>query len=384
MVTNAGGLIVTLWLISTALAMVGSAYLAFAAFLLRQLRGKSPPRLQLAPGVTILKPLCGVEPDLEANLASFCEQTYPGPVQIVLGVSTTSDPAAAVARRLIARFPDVDIELVVGAHTHGANRKISNVINMASHARHDVIVLSDSDIKVDRAYLRQVVAALDEPGVGLVTSLYRGISNSALWSRLGAMAINHHFLPNVLVGLRFGLARPCFGSTIALRWETLNRIGGFGRFANQLADDYAIGKAIRDLGLHVAIPPMIVDHVCSEQTLCGLARRELRWARTIRLIDPAGHAGSIVTHPLPFALAAAALGGLSGTGLGIIMLALVCRALAPVQIDRLRGTGGSSLWLIPLRDLLSFAILLASFLPGPVTWRGQRFAVRSDGTLTPT
>jgi ceramide glucosyltransferase len=384
MATNAGGLIVTLWLIFTALAMVGSAYLAFAALLLRQLRGAKPSRLQLAPRVTILKPLCGVEPDLEANLASFCVQSYPGPVQIVLGVSTAADPAAAVARRLITRYPDVDIELVVGAHTHGANRKIANLINMASRTRHDVIVLSDSDIKVDRAYLRQVVAALDKPGIGLVTCLYRGTSDSTLWSRLAAMAVNHHFLPNVLVGLRLGLARPCFGSTIALRKETLDRIGGFGRFVNQLADDYAIGKAIRDLGLQVAIPPMIVDHVCSEQTLRGLARHELRWARTIRLIDPAGHAGSIVTHPLPFALAAAALGGLSGTGLGIIVLALVCRALGPVQIERMRGTGGSSLWLTPLRDLLSFAILLTSFLPGPVTWRGQRFAVRADGTLTPT
>jgi ceramide glucosyltransferase len=385
MAMDAGGLIVTLWLICTALAIVGTAYLAFAAFLLRQLSGVRPPRLRFARGVTILKPLCGAEPELEANLASFCLQTYPGPIQIVLGVSNAADPAAAVARRLITRFPDLDIELMVGAQTHGANRKISNLIDMASHARHDVIVLSDSDIKVDRAYLRQVVAALDESGIGLVTCLYRGrTSDSALWSRLAAMAINYHFLPNVLVGLRLGLARPCFGSTIGLRRETLDRIGGFGRFANQLADDYAIGKAIRDLGLHVAIPPMIVDHVCSEQTLRGLARHELRWARTIRLVDPAGHAGSIVTHPLPFALAAAVLGGLSGTGLGIIVLALVCRALAPVQTERMRGTGGSSLWLTPLRDLLSFAILLASFLPGPVTWRGQRFAVRSDGTLTPT
>jgi ceramide glucosyltransferase len=197
------------------------------------------------------------------------------------------------------------------------------------------------------------------------------------------MAINHHFLPNVLVGLRLGLARPCFGSTIALQRETLDRIGGFDRFANQLADDYAIGKAVRDLGFHVAVPPTIVEHVCSEQTLRGLVRHEVRWARTIRVIDPAGHVGSIVTHPLPFALAAAALGGFSGTGLGIIVLALVCRALAPVQIERMRGSGGGSLWLTPLRDLLSIAILLASFLPGAVMWRGQRFAVRSDGTLTP-
>jgi ceramide glucosyltransferase len=197
------------------------------------------------------------------------------------------------------------------------------------------------------------------------------------------MAIDHHFLPNVLVGLRLGLAQPCFGSTIALTRETLDRIGGFGAFANQLADDYAIGKAVRGLGLRVAIPPIIVDHVCSEQTWLGLVGHELRWTRTIRLIDRAGHAGSIVTHPLPFALAGVGLNGPDAISLGIVALALVCRALAPVQISRMRGSGRGPLWLIPFRDLFGFAIFLASFLPGRVTWRGQRFAVRSDGTLTP-
>jgi ceramide glucosyltransferase len=381
---NASGLITALWLICTALAILGSAYLVFAAILLRQLSGRVSPPLHSARGVTILKPLCGAEPDLEANLASFCQQAYPGPLQIVLGVSEAADPAAAIARRLITRFPDTDIELVVGTRMYGANRKISNLINMIPHSRHDVIVLSDSDINVDRAYLRRVVAALDEPGVGLVTCLYRGTSDSGLWSHLAAMAINQHFLPNVLVALRLGLAEPCFGSTIALPRETLDRIGGFGPFANQLADDYAIGKAVRGLGLRAAVPPMIVDHVCSEQTWRGLVRHEVRWTRTIRLIDPAGHAGSIVTHPLPFALAAAALNGLSAIWLGIIALVLVCRVLAPVQIGRMCGSGGGPLWLTPFRDLLSFVIFLASFLPGRVTWRGQRFNVRSDGTLTHT
>jgi ceramide glucosyltransferase len=384
METNAGGPIFTLWLICTALAIVGSAYLVYAAVLLSRLSGCVPMHSRSGRGVTVLKPLCGAEPDLEANLASFCVQAYPGPVQIVFGVSEAGDPAAVIARRLIARFPDADIELAIGAETHGANPKISNVMNMVSRAKHDTIVLSDSDIKVDRPYLRQVVAALEAPGVGLVTCLYRGISDSGLWSRLGAMAINHHFLPSVLVGLRLGLARPCFGSTIAIRRETLDRIGGFGSFANRLADDYAIGKAVRDLGLHVAVPPLIVDHACSEPTWRALVRREVRWGRTIRLIDPAGHAGSIVTHPLPFALAAVALNGLDTIGLGIVALGLVCRVLAPVQIDRMCGSHGGSLWLTPFRDLLSFVMFLASFLPGRVMWRGQRFAVRSGGTLTPT
>jgi ceramide glucosyltransferase len=384
MIAFAPELTASLWLICTALAIVGCAYLAFAATLVRNLKDRASPALKSAQAVTILKPLCGAEPGLEANLASFCAQVYPGAVQIVFGVGEASDPAVAVVRRLIGKFPQADIELLVGTDLHGANRKISNLINMAARARHGLIVLSDSDIRVDAAYLRQVVAALDQPGVGLVTCLYRGSADTGLCSRLAAMAINHHFLPNVLVGLRLGLARPCFGSTIALTAATLDRIGGFRPFANQLADDYAIGRAVRDLGLRVAVPALLVDHACFEQTWPQLIRREMRWARTVRLIDPVGHAGSIITHPLPFALAAAALAGLKATGLGIIALVLVCRVLAPVQIGRTFGGAGVSFWLTPLRDLLSFVLFLASFLPGRIAWRDRRYSVRSDGTLTPS
>ena len=374
----------SLWLICTALAILGSVYLLFAAALAWQLFDKPRPTLACAPGVSILKPLCGSERELEANLITFCTQDYPGPVQIIFGVREPADPAVGIVRRLIARFPDLTIELAVGGDQVGANRKVLNLLNMMARCRQDVIVLSDSDIKVAHTYLRQVVAALDAPGVGLVTCLYRGASAGGLCSRLAAMAINHHFLPNALVGLRLGLARPCFGSTIALKRETLDRIGGFERFANQLADDYAIGNAVRELGLRVAVPPLLVDHICSEPTWRALVSHESRWARTIRVINPAGHAGSIVTHPLPFALAAAALGGLRASGLGIIVLALVCRVLAPLHIERKRGNVAVSLWLTPVRDLVSFVIFLASFLPGGVTWRGQRYAVRPDGTLTPT
>src|SRR5262249_41767436 len=254
--------------------------------LVRDLKNRASPALQSAQAVTILKPLCGAEPGLEANLASFCAQVYPGAIQIVFGVGEASDAAAAVVRRLIDRFPQADIELVVGTDLHGANRKISNLINMAARARHGLIVVSDSDIRVAATYLRQVVAALEQPGVGLVTCLYRGSGDAGLWSRLAAMAINHHFLPNVLVGLRLGLARPCFGSTLALKAATLDRIGGFRPFANQLADDYAIGRAVREVGLRVAVPALLVEHTCFDETWSELIRREARWARTVRLIDP--------------------------------------------------------------------------------------------------
>jgi ceramide glucosyltransferase len=378
-------IVTCLWLICTSLAIIGSAYASFAAILLGRFFAKSPITEEPihAPLVTILKPLCGAEPELEANLASFCHQIYPGQVQIVLGIQDSADPAAAIARRLISAHSHVAIDVEINAQSHGANRKISNVLNSVTHSRGEIIVLSDSDIRVRPDYLRQITDALHAPGVGLVTCLYRGLPITGVWSRLAAAEIDHRFLPSVLVGLRLGLAKPCFGSTMALRAETLRRIGGFAAFADQLADDYAIGAAVRRLGLGVAIPPMVVDHVCSEHSFVELARRELRWARTIRLVDPLGYRGSVVTHPLPFALVAAALQGFAPASLAILGLVLACGLLVPLQFTRSLGGGRVPIWLTPVRDLLSFAIFLAAFLPWRIMWRGRRYKVSSDGTLTP-
>ena len=377
-----------LWLICTCLAIIGSCYCAFAAMQLRRFFANQPARTGVdAPLLTLLKPLCGAEPGLEANIASFLDQDYPGPVQIVLGLQDPADPAAKLIRRLIATGPRGDIDLIVDPQLHGANRKISNVINIYSHSRSEIVVLSDSDIRVGRTYLRQVAGALQAQGVGLVTCLYRGLPVASIWSRLAAAEIDYRFLPAILVGLRLGLAKPCFGSTIALRTDTLARIGGFAAFADQLADDYAIGAAVRRLGLVVAIPPMVIDHVCSEKSFRELVRRELRWANTIRLVDPVGFAGSVVTHPLPFAIAAAGLGGMGaaslGTSLGILVLTLACGFFVPLQFALSLGGGRVPVLLAPVRDLLSFGIFLASFLARPVSWRGHRYRVRPDGTLTP-
>jgi len=373
-----------LWLICTCLAIIGSVYAGFAAILLGRFFTKWPAGAPTPPpSVTILKPLCGAEPELKANLASFCSQIYPGQVQIVLGIQDPTDPAAVIVRRLMSSFPHVAIDLEINAQSHGANRKISNVLNSIPHSRGEIVVLSDSDIQAAPDYLRQITAALQSPGVGLVTCLYRGLPIGGIWSQLASAQIDHRFLPSVIVGLSLGLAKPCFGSTIAVHAETLRRIGGFAAFADQLADDYAMGAAVRRLGLEVAIPPMVVDHVCSERSFADLARHELRWARTIRLVDPLGYMCSVVTHPLPFALIAVPLQGFEPASLTILALVLACSLLVPLQFARSLGRGRVPIWLTPVRDMLSFATFLASFLPWPVTWRGRRYKVRPDGTLTP-
>lgn len=372
-----------LWLVCTLVAIIGSVYAVLAGVLANKFAGQPLPLLQKAEDVTLLKPLYGAETALKQNLASFCAQDYRADAELVCGVQNPADPAIGVVQNLRTQFPNHVIKLAVALSRSRGNPKISNILSMFPLAQHDVIVLSDSDMRVDRNYVRDVVATLQQPEVGLVTCLYRGHAVGGIWSRLAAAAVDHHFLPSVLVGLRFGLAQPCFGSTIALRRETLKRIGGFESVADTLADDYAIGDAVRRLGLKIAIPPFTVDHTFSERTLSEVLAHELRWARTIRLVDPKGYAGSIVTHPLPFAIAALLLSGFSAIGLIILATTLACRVFVPIQVERLPGGGQSSVWLSPLRDLLSFAVFVASFVPGAVDWRGRRYRVGSDGSVTP-
>jgi ceramide glucosyltransferase len=373
-----------LWLFFTLAAITGGIYALFAAALLRRFGEKPAPMAGPAPNLTILKPLCGAEPGLEANLASLCDQDYGGAVQLVFGLHDSADPARGVVERLRARFPRCDIDLVIDSRKAGASGKVSNLINMLPRARYDILVVADSDIRVGKDYLREVVSTLSAPGVGIATCLYCGLAEGGLWSRLSAAAINHHFLPNVLVGVELGLAQPCFGATMALRSETLRRIGGFEAFADVLADDYAMGQAVRREDMRVAIVPILVDHVCSERSFGELLQKEFRWARTFRQIEPWGYAGLAVTHPLPLALIAAAFGGFGAISLAIVAIALACRLSIPIQLRALRGGKDAGFRISPLRDVLSFAVFLASFLPGPLTWRGRRFVLRPDGTLKQT
>jgi ceramide glucosyltransferase len=363
-------------------AAAGCLYLCAATVLVGRFARGPAPAPGKTPPVTILKPLHGEEPGLEDNLLSFCTQDYAGPVQVVFGVQDPRDPAVGPATRLIEKLPDKSIELVIDVRRHGSNAKVSNLVNMAERIRHDVVVLADSDMRVGPDYLARVVAALQRPGIGGVTCLYRGIQSNGIWSQLSALAIDTHFLPNVIVGVSLGLARPCFGSTIALRRTTLAEIGGFEAFADVLADDYAVGAALRARGHAVAIPPFVIGHVCHEGSWGELWRHELRWGRTIRAVDPAGYAGLALTHPLPFAV----LGGLFGggtTALLLGMIAMAARVALCLRLERAFGLMPHPYWLLPLRDLLSFAAFIAGFLGASVSWRGHDYRVTSEGNLVP-
>ena len=366
------------------LALLGAAYALAAAFLAgRFMRGVRAPRAAY-PAVTILKPLYLGEPGLSGNLESFFNQDYPGPIQIVFGVHDESDPAAAVVRELQVRYPHLDTTIVADGALHGSNGKVSNLINMLPSARHDVLVLSDSDITVSPRWLRHVTDALAVPGVGLVTCLYTGEvaqGEKGVWSTLSAMGTSYDFLPNVVLGTSLGLAEPCMGSTIALSRAMLDEIGGFRAFVDYLADDYEIGRAVRETGHTLAIPAIGVGHTAAEASMGELFRHELRWTRTIRTLNPLGHLGTIVTFGFPIALIAAILLDFSWFSLVVLALTLMSRLFLKRRIDGIFGTYAGPFWLLPARDLLSFAVFVTSQFGETVHWRDTRFSVETSGAM---
>jgi ceramide glucosyltransferase len=375
-------LVAALAAICGACAVLGVIYTLSAVALVGRFFARPKSEPSSYPAVTIVKPLRGPELALLSNLLSFCRQDYPGKVQFLFGVSDADDPALKAVDDLRRLHPDAHITVVADARLHGPNRKVSNLLNMLPKAEHDVLVFADSDVGVAPDYLRNVVGELQRPGVGLVTCVYRGQPDPGPWPRLSAMATDYQFLPSVVIGLALGMARPCFGQTIAMSRETLGKIGGLEQFASHLAEDHAIGEAVRGLGAQVVIPPFAIAHGCVETSFPKLVSHELRWSRTIRAVDPAGHLGSLLIHPFAFAVLAVLLSGFAPWSWCIAALALASRLALKIRVDHVLRSAGGNLWLLPLWDLIALGIFAASFCSGGVTWRGTRFKVDSKGYLT--
>jgi len=365
--------------LSIAGALIGCAYTLIVTVVVLRLRRVRRGGPRSHPPISILKPLDGAEPDLFARLAALCTQDYPGPVEIICGVQASSDPAIEVVRRLQARFPDVPITLHVDARQHGYNRKVSNLINMLPLARFDTLVMADSDVEAGPGYLAETIATLEQPNVGAATFLYHGVASQSVPSRLAALAINTQFLPQVVAARRFDLAQPCLGPTIAIRRRTLDEIGGLQAFADVLAEDHAIGKAVRDAGHEVAFAPGSIGHVCFDAGAWAMLSRELRVARTIKVVDPVGYAGTAIVHPFALAVVAVLLGA-PGAG-AVLACALACRMTLCLAVQRAFRLPPQPSWLIPLHDLAAFAIYLVSFVGSRVIWRRYKYRVASDGTL---
>ncbi len=366
--------------LTAAAAGLGIAQCLIGAGVVRRFAQRPPRFLAAFPSVTVLKPLHGGEPLLEDALATFCTQTYPA-FQLVFGVSHANDPAVAVVGQLRQRFPAVEIDLVVCGTQHGFNRKVSNLINMLGAARHDTLVIADSDLHVAPDYLHHVVAGLARPGTGLVTTLSVGLpAAERLPERLAASQISYGFLPGVLLARALG-RQDCLGVTMAIRRDTLARVGGLEALADHLADDGTLGRLVRAQGLGVELAATLPATTVAESTLLAGFEHELRWARTIRTQAPAGYAASVLQYPIVLALVASAVSGLALWTVALVLIAWAARAAAAHRIDRaLRPMVDgcayaralhAPLLLLPLRELMSASVMLASYRTRRVVWRGH-------------
>ncbi len=369
--------------VAIALALLAGAGLAqcLAGWLaLRRFRARAAPHAQAWPPVTVLKPLHGDEPLLEQALASCFEQDYPE-FQLVFGVQDPSDPALAVVRRLRQRFPHVPVEVVVDRTTHGLNLKIGNLINVMPYVQHDVLVIADSDMHVAPDYLRSLVATLQQPGVGLVTTLYAGLATGTLTSRLGAAQINHAFLPGALLARSLG-RQDCLGATMALTRDTLDRIGGLWALADHLADDAVLGQLVLAQGRSVALAATVPATTVPETQMPALFEHEVRWARTVKSLAPAGFVMSAVQYPLFWAALALGVSGGASWAWALFGVAWAVRAATAHALDRdLNLTDRLTIWCLPFRDLLSMTVLLASYRTRRVAWRGHVMLATRPGLL---
>jgi len=369
-----------LWLTAfgTALAAVVMGYMIAAGIALRVRRDPHPPRFAVAPPTTILKPLCGAEPGLYEHLRSFCEQNCDD-LQIIFGVRDRDDPALGAVRRLQLEFPHLDLQIAANPAQHGSSRKVSNLVNMMPLVRHDYLVIADGDVRVGPGYLERVIAPLLDERVGIVTCLYRGSPRPGLWSLLGSMFINEWFMPGVRVAALCGSRAFAFGATIAVRRETLSRIGGFNSIADQLPDDYRLGQLTRRMGLRTVLSEVEVETCVEEISPGDLIRHELRWLRTIRTVRPLGYALACATLGLPAVILGCLLAGGSSVTLAMVAITAIAR-LVINSAPRKPHPPLAQLWLVALNDLLVFALWCWSFTTRHVHWRQARYRVARDGT----
>jgi len=368
--------------------LVLSCFYALLALYAVARRRREPPHLphRQGPAVTVLKPLCGTEPGLYTNLRSFCLQDY-SEFQIVFGVRDSFDPALAVVQRLAAEFPQLHIDIVVNAQQHGSNRKVSNLINMLECARHDVLVIADSDALVGPDYLATVTAPLQDERTGLVTCLYHSVPAETRWSRLGAMYVNEWYIPSVLLARLFGNREFASGQTLCLSRATLAAIGGLRSIAHHLADDYKIGAAVRALGKEIVLSSYVPIARQYDPSLDDLIQHETRWMRTIRVLRPYSFPFLFITFSAPlailgFALSLAQASSFAEIGFVLLLTSINARLLLH-RLSRPAGERASrgSLWLLPLRDVLVCWVWCRAFLTTRVTWRGAEFEVDVHGVM---
>lgn len=369
------------WLLVPLVAgsIVCAALTVLAALRYRAVR---PAASANAPPISVLKPLAGNDDGLEDNLRSFFEQDYPA-FEILFAVRSPKDPAVAVVERLRAAYRQVATRLIVTGEPPYANAKVWSLDGMLAAARHDLLVMSDSDIRVTPAMLRAIAAEFADPRLGMATCPYRAVPGPSFWSTLEAVGLNTEFIGGVLLarmieGMKFAL-----GPTIAARRETLAAIGGFDAVKDYLAEDFVMGNRAAEAGWGVILSSYAIEHRIGAERLAANLRHRLRWNRSTRRSRPAGYAGQVFTNPLPLA---AMLWAAAPAWWPVAAVAVLMRALAGW------ATAGHVLrdpltrrlwWLVPLQDMLSFVMWIAGFFGSTILWRGRKYHVLRDGRFEP-
>ena len=368
-------------LAATPLVYYALAILIAVQFFRKQ---RARPLPEYSPPVSLLKPVRGVDFGSYENFVSFCQQDYLE-YEILFAVNDDRDPAVPLIQRIVEEFPERRIRLLVGAEHLGANRKVNKLARLAREARHDVLVLTDGDVRVGPRYLREVVAPLADRKIGAVTSFYRAIAEKSLWAELEAVGASSDFFAGVLMaewmeGIRFAL-----GASIATTKEWLGEIGGFEAFADALADDYEVGQRIAKAGGEVVLSREAVWTMYPAQTLDSFWNHQVRWARTVRLCRPLSYVGLLFTQGLPWALLAALLAPVRWIA-GAYMLAYLVLRFAMAWTVGVWGVGDEVLrgkfWLVPLRDAIHFLIWLGSFGSNRIRWGKVEYMIR-QGRMVP-
>lgn len=333
---------------------------------------------EFTPPVSILKPIYGLDRETYENYASFCLQDYPD-YEILFCVGDTQDPAVPVIQKLIEDFPDRAIRLLVGSDTLGVSDKVNKLCRMSREAKHDVLIVSDSDVRVDAEYLRAVAAPFQEAKIGAVTCLYRGLTDGSLAADLEAVGNSTDFAAGVLVAWLFSQVNFTLGATMAVRKNALAEIGGFESLVDYFSDDYELGNRIAGQGYRVELIPHPVAIVYPQQTLQDSFRHQLRWNLSIRFSRPAGHLGLIFTQGSPLAILGAICAPSVGWSVAVLAAYIVLRRASAWMIG-VKGMKDANLRnkmeLLLLRDIFAFVVWVASFFPQRIFWRGKQFQVR--------
>lgn len=335
------------------------------------------------PAVTVLKPVCGLEKGLEENLHSVCRQDYPC-YQVVLSVQDPADAAVPLLERIQEQYGRELVTVVVDEVRAGLNGKINNMLGGIKAARHDVLVISDSDVNLRPDYLRAIVSPLAHEDVGAVCTLFRATRADTWFEQLELLNINADFIPSVVFAHFTGASGFCLGPSIALRRSTLDAIGGFESLADYLVEDYEIGRRVWSSGERMLLVPYVIDKIVDLDSLAGWWQHQVYWDQNTRSARPVAFFATIVTRAVPFALIYAALArGFDATGTAVLAASVALRVLSGAgTVWGLRDREGlAAIWLLPLRDVAGLVSFALAFTKRTVIWRGQKFVLTRHGRL---